>query len=132
MAFRIPQFNLTCDIYTGAAGTWPVPLSAFGAAARVSGVQCALVFPETPLLYFQEFGGGFSNPDIASMILLPLHTDVRGLQQVGVTPDGIECPAGSGRTYGVARVEDRGKGHANEHRVAVCFPIVGGWNAPYP
>lgn len=64
-------------------------------------------------------------------LLLPLQTDIRGLQDT-VSQDMVEVPAGSGRWYSVQIVDDIGKGYANEHRSASIFALPGGWTAPYP
>jgi hypothetical protein len=132
MAFVLPTFNLTANLYTGAASTWPVTAVPFASPARLSGIKCCIVFPVTPIGY--SISGLTAQPFFvcASMILFPALTDVRGLTSPGVTADGIECPAGSHRWYGVVGIEDRGKGHPNEHRVAVCFPLLGQWPAPAP
>jgi hypothetical protein len=49
-------------------------------------------------------------------LLLPALTDVRSAVQ-GVENDVIEVPAGSGRWYNVAGVDDVGKGFDNEYRI---------------
>jgi len=122
VAYRLPDFGLTCNVFTGG----PVPpilpprLSppcnlAYGKRVSLSG------FPTT-----------FFNPNVAypSQLLLPKLTDVRGPQN-GTGPDVIEVPAGSGRWYGVLRVEDLGKGYSNEHRMCLIQP-VGTWPTPIP
>lgn len=50
-------------------------------------------------------------------LLLPAGTDVRAPWNAG-KPDLVECPAGSGRFYAVAWVDDIGKNFPNEHRIA--------------
>jgi hypothetical protein len=70
-------------------------------------------------------------PIVAMSLLLPALTDVRATQGVGGVPDTVEVPAGSGRWYGVAGVDDIGKGYANEHRTACILALLGSWTVPY-
>jgi hypothetical protein len=58
-------------------------------------------------------------------VLLPALTDVR----IGGV---VEVPAGSGRYYKVASVDDLGKGFANEHRYAAIVADYASWPVPYP
>jgi hypothetical protein len=51
------------------------------------------------------------------IILLPPLTDIRSKIASGQS-DMVEVPAGSGRWYGAAAVDDIGKGFPNEHRAA--------------
>lgn len=69
-------------------------------------------------------------PLIAMNLLMPQGTDIRGPQDT-VGPDTVECPAGTGRYYGVFFVDDIGKGFANEHRTAALLAIQGTWVGPY-
>jgi hypothetical protein len=76
-----------------------------------------------------------------SQLLLPSKTDIRDTS-CAITGDVLECPAGSGRWYGVFSVDDFGKGFSNEFRVAwigkifedldpLAFPGLF-WPAPIP
>jgi hypothetical protein len=65
-------------------------------------------------------------------LLLPPLSDVRGPQDSSGFTDVVEVPAGSGRYYGVAAVDDIGKGYSNEHRTASLYALPGTWLAPYP
>jgi len=65
---------------------------------------------------------------------LPKDTDVRGIETGPETPDVVEVPTGSGRSYIVLRVDDYGKGFTNEHRFAVItpYPALYLWPTPIP
>jgi len=111
MAFTVPTFNLSVQIYTG---PWPVGaprLVTVGNLAYGRRVQQVRVSD----VGNQESYGG------QATLLLPALTDVRdggnGQQ------DYIQCPAGSGRWYVCMLVEDVGKGFANEYRAATIGKI---------
>lgn len=130
MAFRLPTLNLTCNIYSGAspAGTWP---GARG-ALRLSAVACQLTYGRRVNVASTGGTGTVGVPLMAMSLLLVKLTDIRGLQDDAASPDWVECPAGSGRFYVVAWVDDIGKGFSNEHRTAAMQASVSGWTAPYP
>lgn len=126
MAYRLPDFPISCGIYTPDTPNTPaVPSS----GPRVVSV-CNLAWGRrvnTPST------GGTSTPGILTTsmtILLPALTDIRGPQD-SVSFDMVEVPAGSGRWYQVTGVDDIGKGFANEHRAAHLFALAGSWVAPY-
>lgn len=129
--YRVPNFNLFCNIGPSAFGdnTWP-PAPYFG-APRLAHKPCALVYGKR--VNMASSGGtddqGF--PATTMTILFPKLTDVRSVQSTDQIPDTIECPEGSGRWYGVCGVDDIGKGYANEHRVAWVQPLAGEWTVPY-
>lgn len=113
MAFQVPNFNLTVEVWTGpylgkvSRGTSPANL-AWG--KRVQYAYQEIFTPEeTPA-------------SVAMLLLFPAGSDVRSLVSSGMG-DVIEVPQGSGRWYGVVSVDDIGKGFANEHRAAVINQI---------
>jgi hypothetical protein len=120
MAFRLPTFNLTCNIWRASAGQPP-------SGAPVVTVQCQLR-PTRRSIYRTVSAGPFQ---LVEEILMPKLTDVRSLAGAG-SSDTIECPAGSGRFYGVLGVDDVAKGFPNEYRWALVVQAgyAGGW--PYP
>jgi len=134
MAISLPNFILDCDIYTGPWATKVFRLSspcnlAFG--RRING----------PSISGDFIPGG--NVVILMDLLLPPLTDVRCcMQSTPPVLDIVEVPAGSGRWYGVAAVDDSGKGFPNEHRIAVITPVFDGltsgdfsglfWPTPMP
>jgi len=69
-------------------------------------------------------------PIAAITLLVAKQTDIRGPQDT-VSEDMVEVPAGSGRWYWVAAVDDIGKGYPNEHRYGLLFALAGSWVAPY-
>lgn len=115
MAFTVPDFNLPCNIYTGPWLTKVLRLSPMCNLAwgrRVNNTNLTGSFVP----------GG--NVTILMTLLLPAGTDVRCAMQANPPVlDIIEVPAGSSRWYGVAAVDDIGKGFSNEHRGAVLTPI---------
>jgi len=117
--YEQPTFNLTCNLKTGPLHTVtrlsPICNLAWGRRVNVAST------------------GGTSEigvPLVTVTLLLPALTDIRGPQSSG-GPDLVEVPAGSGRTYLVAMVDDIGKGFANEHRAAV-LQQTGIWPTPIP
>jgi hypothetical protein len=129
--YRLPNFNLVCEIgpAQGWVGTWPPPLPF--AVARLSNQPCALVFGRRVGL---ATSGGTADPGYPTLtmnLLLPARVDIRSNQGVNITPDAVEVPSGSQRWYAVASVDDIGRGYANEHRVAILQPIAETWAVPY-
>lgn len=130
-SYRLPTFNLFCDIYTGGGvGFWPQPLP--GGLPRVPGVACALVFGHRVNVPSTGGTGSAGVPILAMSLLLPPLTDLRGLQDGLTGPDVVECPVGSGRWYGCAWVDDIGKGYPNEHRTGCLLALEDVWAPPYP
>lgn len=125
MAFVVPQMPLLCDIFDNAAGP-PGP-------ARLANVPCNLTGGKRTLL--SESANSTDEVYFGQMtLLLPALTDARGFETGGAGPDWIECPSGSGRIYLCLRVDDFGKGFANEHRFANITPIpdIYPWPIPIP
>jgi hypothetical protein len=121
MAFNVPTFNLTVNVFR--AGNPPPGIPdlvspcnlAFG--RRVSSYQGVIAVPNEPVM----------------SLLLPPGTDVRG--PAAAAPDvAVEVPAGSGRYYTVLGLDDSGKGFPNEHRVAIIAwtSAFGNWPTPLP
>lgn len=113
MVFTVPSFPLPVDVYSGPWISRSLRLSTEGNLAPGRRVY-TLPAGNDP--------GSFI-ATIAMYLLVPAFTDVRDMSCGGVHPDVIECPAGSGRWYGVMVVDDAGKGFANEHRVVIMTKI---------
>lgn len=131
MPFRLPTFNLVCNLGSSDSlffpGDFPPP-----AVWRLVNQPCQLAYGRR---INSANGGGYTTggtPGFHSYLLLPPLTDVRGVQDVTGLPDQVEVPAGSGRYYTVAWVEDIGKGFPNEHRSADIYPYLYSWVPPYP
>lgn len=129
MPFVVPNFNLLCNIGSGTgAGVFPRPPFV---SVRLANQECALVYGRRVNAAFSgdaDSGG----PSVFQMnLLLPMGTDIRGVQDSSGSVDLVECPAGSGRWYSVSSVDDVGKGYANEHRTAGLAAVPGSWSAPY-
>jgi len=115
MPFVVPDFNLDCDFYTG---PWLTKIFRF----RVKGNLAWGRRVQNPQLTGSFIPGG--NVSVTMTLLLPAGTDVRDASQSGSPElEIVEVPATSGRWYGVATVDDVGKGFANEHRAAVLTKI---------
>jgi hypothetical protein len=110
MAYRLPTFNLSCNI-------WHNPAVPPAGAADVS--PMANLTPGRRVTMPSEPIGS-----LPMQLLLPALTDVR-------IQDIVECPAGTARWYEVLFVDDAGKGFANEHRIALLVQ-TGIWPAPIP
>jgi len=115
MAFTIPTFNLTCNIFDG--GVIP-PLP----PVRLTS-PCNLSVGRSVRL---GSAIGFFNTAYGAMVLLvPALTDIRDAQSnSGPLGDLVEVPAGSGRVYYVSYVDDVGKGFPNEFRFALLAKAV--------
>jgi hypothetical protein len=110
MAFRLPNFNLTCLIWrNGMAGgnyllpdvTSPCNLSPGRRVIALGQPPDDVTFSAVPM-----------------ELLLPALVDIRAHWN-GLTADAVEVPAGSKRFYSVFHVDDTAKGFANEYRLAL-------------
>jgi hypothetical protein len=128
MAYRLPNFNILCNIKTAGAGIPPPPPHA---PWRIANQPCQLTYGQR-VNVASTGGTSVAGVIVVSMsLLLPALTDIRGLQDT-VRYDLVEVPAGSGRYYSVSYVDDIAKGFANEHRTAALLAMDGTWTAPYP
>ncbi len=134
MPISVPTFNLAVDIYTGPWPTKVLRVSTVGNLAYGRRINA-------PTLQGNFVPGG--NVTVLMILLLPPLTDVRcAMQATPPVLDLVDVPAGSGRWYGVAAVDDSGKGFPNEHRIAVLTPVWDGlpgggfaglfWPTPMP
>jgi len=115
MAFVIPAFNLTVDIFDRAPYPWVTPrISVMGNLAfSRRGASTSVFWPDN------EWG-------VLPYLLVPAGTDIRDNSSYGAlspNADAVEVPAGSGRFYLVTSVEDIGKGFPNEHRCAIITKV---------
>jgi hypothetical protein len=120
MAFVLPTFNLTCNIWRSQPPTPVLPadvvaLCNFSLGKRISTGADYIPWFNLPA------GGGVGISCLIRIMLLPALTDIRGLYTAGL-PDWVEVPAGSGRFYRCMDVDDMAKGFANEHRLAWVIP----------
>jgi hypothetical protein len=127
MAYRLPTFNLLCNIsQPDALGTPGIPTAPY----RLYHQICQLTYGHR-VNVISTGGTATAGVLVLSMnLILPKLTDVRGPQDIGGF-DMVECPAESGRWYYVAAVDDIGKGFANEHRTASIFALARSWTPPY-
>lgn len=131
MPFRVPTFNLTCNVWSRASvPTGPVDISTLP-PPRIAGLACQLRAPGKLSTAQDELNYWI----FAAELLVPAGTDLRdNFSWDGVAinkPDFVEVPAGSGRGYTVVAVDDVGKGFSNEHRFAFIFKNPK-WPIPAP
>jgi hypothetical protein len=128
MAFKLPTFNLRCNIsQPDVADTPGIP----DAPYRIVDQACQLTYGRRVQV---ASTGGTTEVGVLVLtmnLLLPAGVDIRGPQDV-VTFDMVEVPAGSGRWYRVYGVDDIGKGFSNEHRTASILALAKSWTPPYP
>jgi hypothetical protein len=129
MAFRIPTFNLTCNIWTDWTNQ---PIYPIVAAPRLSLVPCQL--REMRTAFLATTGQG-----MYMLLVLPKGTDLRGGNRftgVFVSGDAVEVPSGSGRFYECDAVDDVAKGFPNEYRTGAINPLAyhraGAWPIVLP
>ena len=128
MGFKLPTFNLTCNIsQPDVVDTVGIPDEPY----RIYGQPCQLTYGRRVQV---TATGGTAEVGVLVLtmnLLLPAKVDIRGPQDV-VTFDMVEVPAGSGRWYQVTGVDDIGKGFSNEHRTATIHAVAKTWTPPYP
>lgn len=123
MAFVLPTFNTTCNI-------WHLSINVAAPPDEVD-IPCQLRAPSASYI-------GLLQPSASQVvcmcILLPPLTDIRDLNIGGGTStDTVEVPAGTGRYYRVSNVDDIAKGFPNEHRFAILFKVLAlPWPTPIP
>lgn len=114
MAYTIPNFNLTVDVfrYSGAAYS--------NIGSIVGNLQMGRRTP------FTFLGGGPGDyQSLSPYLLCPAGTDLRDLECGTALNDVVEVPQGSGRWYAVLGVDDVAKGFPNEFRVATIAKCGG-------
>lgn len=128
MAYRLPTFNLLCNVsQPDFANTIMIPSAPY----RLESQACQLTYGRRVQVVST---GGTAQVGVLVMtmnLLLPALTDVRGPQDIR-SFDMVEVPAGSARWYSVVAVDDIGKGFTNEHRSASIHAMAGVWVPPYP
>lgn len=132
MPFRLPTFNLFCNIGNDDNGFFEWPTEPWLVGPRISHQRCALVFGRRVNAPSQDDAWPSGLPSYLMSLLLPAGTDIRSMQSSDGIADTVEVPEGSGRFYGVASVDDIGRGYANEHRSALLVALLGTWPTPYP
>ena len=127
MGFKLPTFNLTCNISSpDVADTPGIPTPPY----RVVNQDCQLTYGRRVQV---ASTGGTTDVGVLTLtmnLLLPKDTDIRGPQDT-TSFDMVEVPSGSGRWYRVVGVDDIGKGFDNEHRTAAIYALAKSWVPPY-
>lgn len=123
MAFVLPTFNLTCDIYS-----WG---STIPGTPRIANQPCQL---RAPSLTTRTSLTGLTVGGMTSYLLLPPGVDIRDMNSTPISSgDFVEVPSGSGRVYLVIYVDDIARGFPNEHRLAILTKNVSfPWPVPTP
>lgn len=128
MPFRLPTFNILCNVFPMTVPNVPsVPIN----PPRLADQMCQLTYGRRVNVASTGGTDEAGVPLQAMNLLLPPGTDIRGPQDT-VSADMVEVPSGSGRWYWVYFVDDIGRGFSNEHRTAGIFALAGSWAAPYP
>lgn len=113
MAFGPPNFNLTVNLWRVATpiGNPPDLVFTGNLSCRKNGSV--------------QFSGSVNAlwEILQVELLCPKRTDIRG-RNTAANFDRVEVPAGTGRFYFVAQVEDVGRGFLNEYRLARIFPLT--------
>ena len=113
MAFTLPTFNLSVDVYTG---PW------LGKVFRLATPGNLAVSKRTMRQSEDIPAPGVDQYSPVPILLVPALTDLRWTLH-SPSYDVLEIPSGSGRWYAVQCVEDIGKGFPNEHRYAEVTQI---------
>jgi hypothetical protein len=121
MSFVLPTFNLVCKVWSLGSPPPNPP--------RIASLACNLAFGKR----VQNPGPTVFNA-ITPLLLVPAGSDLRWIINGIGNGDIVECPAGTGRYYSVACVEDIGKGFPNEHRAGFleATRAYGDWPIPTP
>lgn len=123
MAFVLPTFPITCNVYNkGSFGVTP---------PRIANVPCQL---RAPAAAYGAVIVVVAGQTIAMTLLVGAGVDIRDRFNTPInSEDWVECPSGSGRVYVVAIVDDIAKGFPNEHRYAILQKVTGiPWPTPTP
>lgn len=113
MAFTLPTFNITANIWRNANYVIGV-----GPAGPPQVVTPANLSPGKRVVT----NAGTSTPLME--LLLPPRTDVRDGVAPAAAQDWVEAPAGTGRYYSVYYVDDVGRGFANEYRIVFMIVVA--------
>jgi hypothetical protein len=122
MAFVLPTFNLQANVFT-----WSNPPDYTNPRLTT---DCQLRAPSMTVASSSLAPPG-NSPGM--ILLVPALTDIRDhFSTPGTHGDFIEVPAGSGRMYHAAVMDDVGKGFPNEHRFVVLWKIQFIQPVPFP
>lgn len=141
MAYRLPSFNLLCNVWRNGNDVANPPDAGNQACALVNGRSGGMWVSGLYGTTAGQVEGSMSRMQQTISLLLPKLFDIRAaFQTANDWGDCVEVPAGSGRYYFVIWMDDVGKGHANEHREAVLLQLnaiyagfaVNSWNVPGP
>ena len=117
MAYRLPVFNLSANIWRSGNPTSNPPDVVSPCQLRAAGKQST----------GQDVANDWS---FLWAVLFPPLTDVRDAYSAP-GQDTLEVPAGSGRFYQAALVDDVAKGFTNEYRIAFVLKLIA-WPSPIP
>lgn len=111
--YQLPNFNLDVNLWRVPATVEDPPTLQF--KANLSRGSRIFQIP--------VYANGLNSLTSQMILLCPKLTDIRP-SDTEEWRDVVEVPAGSGRYYGVAAVDDTAKGFPNEYRHAELFLMV--------
>jgi hypothetical protein len=138
MAFKLPDFNLTFDLWRGLA-TWPpvLPWAVPTVPPDLTAIPCQLYLwskPDTPLIRLDNPEPPYTvNQPLPIILRTPKGTDLRAPWRpvnVGAAFDLVCVPRVTSRYYAVVFVEDMHRGFPNEYRVGVLLQY--NYAGPFP
>jgi hypothetical protein len=122
MGFPTPTFAVAVNLWRGATihtGPWPLP-----APDETFNANLSYAKGRAQLAQYVIVSPGRIVPIIATELLCPKLTDIRGHVAAAFDGDLVEVPAGTNRLYAVLFVEDVGKTFANEYRLALILQLT--------
>lgn len=117
MAFTVPRFNITVNVFTGPWLTKTLRVADLAANFAIGRRE-------------QQAGNDFINASsfqpesgLTAFLLLPSGSDVRSQSNGGGVQDVIEIPSGSNCWYQCTAWEDMAMGFPNQYRMAAVAKI---------
>jgi len=120
MGFRLPNFNVACNVWNNGPTIPPAGPPTFTVNGNLS--------PGKLTISQKNAAGAF--PQFTMLLRVPALTDLRGYNFA--TASVLECPAASGRFYQCWYVDDIAKGFPNEHRFCEMWQDPVTWPLPTP
>lgn len=117
MAFKLPTFNITVNVYTG---PW------LSKVLRVADLPANFAIGKRVQQIGNDYVAFFGSQlefGITAILLVPKGSDVRSQSNGGGVQDIVEIPSGSSCWYQITAWEDMAGGFSNEYRVAAVGKI---------
>lgn len=113
MGYRVPSFPLSVNLWRRPTIVALAPTRTFMGNLTPGKRVMLVALPQSALTMGTPF---------VMELMVPKLTDVVGVN-AAIAMDAVEVPAGSGRFYAVAHVDDVAKGFSNEYRLAVLYQL---------